>query len=58
MIEMIVNSNGKEGDKTARIEFPINKQILDVFYNIIINYIDIIIKLKRAIKRIRIDDNP
>ena len=55
--EMIINGNWKEGDKTARVELPMGKKILKSSYKRILNYIMQIIKLKRAIKSIGVNDN-
>jgi len=57
-VEVIIKSNWKKGDKTARIKFPMGKEIGDIFYSKIIDYKTKIIKVKWAMKSIRIDDDP
>ena len=57
LIKMIVKGNWKKRNKTARIEIPNVLQIMDISYSKIINDINIIIKMKWAMKSIRIDDN-
>ena len=55
-VEMIVKSQGKKGNETAMIKLPYALQILDIPYSRIINYINVIIKVKRAIKSFRIKE--
>ena len=56
-IEMIVESKGKESDKSARVIIPDALQNLDIFYSTIIGYISKIIEMKRIMEGIRIDEN-
>jgi hypothetical protein len=56
-MKMIIKSKGKKSDEAARTKFPNVTQILNIFDRKIINYIKNIIKVKRAMKSIGINDN-
>lgn len=57
LIEMVVKSKGEKSDKTARIKFPNVRQVLDMPYRKIVNYIEIIVEMKRGMESIGIDEN-
>jgi len=57
VIEVIINGNGKKGNKATGIKYPVMKQILDISYKKIPNYIIKIIEMKRAEKCIRINND-
>jgi len=54
---VIINGNGKKGNKATGIKYPVMKQILDISYKKIPNYIIKIIEMKRAEKCIRINND-
>ena len=55
---MIVNGERKKGNETAGIKFPIVKQIVNIPYRVIINDINLVIKMKRGEKSIGINNDP
>ena len=58
LMEMIIQSNWKVGDKTARPEIPDILQILNISYSGIRSYRTNVIKIEWAKKSIRVDNNP
>jgi len=57
-VKMIVHRKGKKRDNAARTKPPNVKQILDISYTKIIDYIKVIIEMKWTKKSIRIGENP
>lgn len=56
LLKMIIQSKGKEGDKSARVIIPNTYKIMEIFYTNIPYNKTVIIKVKRAMKAIKIND--
>ena len=56
LMKMIIKSKRKKGDKTAGVIIPDAWKVKYISYGKIINYKDFIVKLKRVMEGIRVDN--
>lgn len=56
-VEVIIGRKGKKGNKTAGIKIPDPLQVLNTLYSRVIDDIEDIIEMKRAMKSIGINNN-